>query len=493
MSLTSPSIRTVDALAHFLGLESKYPLLTFSGVTSNSSFVTLGDVFFALPGTHSHGASFAEEAISSGAVAIVTDQAGAALISGEIPVMVVADPRAEVADCASWFHARPSSGMFGVAVTGTNGKTTTASILFQLWQLANRRAGFIGTLGIKINEEHFPIYFTTPEAPQLQETLARMRDQGVTHFTMEVSSHALIQKRVIGTKFMVSAFTNLTQDHLDFHGDLESYFLAKAKLFTPEYSDLALINIDNQWGEKLIENVSIPFKKISRLNSKAEWYYSSAVSIAGGYEVIIRGTGGILIEGVIPLIGDYNLDNALLAIALAVESGLDPLAIAQQLKNLTGVPGRLEKIDCGQPFLALVDFAHTPDAVERALSAAREVTSGKLIAVLGCGGNRDSTKRARMGEKLVAGSDLAIFTSDNPRNESATHILKEMLGDYLESESLIVEEDRRGAIANAVSEAKAGDTVILLGKGHEEGQEILGVKYPFDDRVELGEAIRRLQ
>jgi len=309
---------------------------------------------------------------------------------------------------------------------------------------------------------------------------------------MEVSSHALSQKRMLGTKFKVAAFTNLTQDHLDFHGTMEKYFEAKAMLFTQEYSESALINIDDPWGVKLLDNAATPTQTVSRENKAADWHYTAVHPITHGYEVSIRGTGGILIEGRIPLVGLHNLDNALMAVALGVTTGLDPLAIGEDLSRLSGAPGRLESVDLGQKFLALVDYAHTPDAVIRSLRAVREITSGRVIAVLGCGGDRDATKRPLMGNALVEGCDLAIFTSDNPRSEDPAEILAAMSNGRTSDEKVVLEIDRRGAIAIAVSEASAGDTVIILGKGHETGQEIAGVKYPFDDRLELARAIETL-
>jgi len=273
---------------------------------------------------------------------------------------------------------------------------------------------------------------------------------------------------------------------------MESYFAAKSLLFTQEYANRGLINIDDAWGKKLHESAQIPVETISREDRKADWHYSSIHQGVGGYEVAIRGAGGVLIEGRVPLVGAHNLDNVLMAVALGVASGLDILAIGRDLERLVGAPGRLEQVSVGQNFLALVDFAHTPDAVTRVLSAVREITSGRVIAVLGCGGDRDATKRPLMGDALVKGSDLAIFTSDNPRSEDPHAILSAMLDGKEASDNLVIEADRRGAIAIAVSEAVEGDTVIILGKGHELGQEIKGIKYPFEDRLELARAIEQL-
>ena len=309
---------------------------------------------------------------------------------------------------------------------------------------------------------------------------------------MEVSSHALEARRVSGTKFALVGFTNLTQDHLDFHGDMNSYFAAKAKLFTPEYSELGFVNIDDSYGKELFNAAPIPVISLSRENRTAQWHFERCELKARGYSVAIRGTGGILIEGDINLIGDHNLDNVLMAVAMASEFEVDPLVIGNSLAQLQGAAGRLESVDIGQKFMALVDYAHTPDAVTRTLSTLRRSVEGRIIAVLGCGGDRDKSKRPVMGRELLVGSDVAIFTSDNPRSEKPEQILKEMVSELTLGESASVIVDRREAIALAVATALPGDCVVLLGKGHEVGQEIAGKKYAFDDRIELARAIEEL-
>ena len=477
-------------LAHFLHVDAPEHDVEFTGLSLNTSALEQGDLFIALDGDKAHGASYLETAI--GAIAVVSDEKGAGIVGNKLPTLVLHNPRAHVGDIASWFYDKPFSSMQSVGITGTNGKTTTSSLLNQLWTLENRTTGFIGTTGIEVAGESIPTQLTTPEATELQALAACMLERHVTHCVMEVSSHSLIQRRVSGIHYNIAAFTNLTQDHLDFHKTMEAYFEAKSKLFTMEYTDLGFVNIDDPYGKRLYDSNSIPMVAVSRTNNKALWHYTSIHPIHGGYEVSLRGSNGILIEGFLPLIGAHNLDNALMAIAIAVETGVDPLSIAQNMKKLHGPAGRLEKVDIGQKFLALVDYAHTPDAVERVLSAIREITPGKVIGVLGCGGDRDAVKRPLMGAALIAGTDLAVMTSDNPRSESAEAILREMQGSYIVGDQLAVEVDRRGAIAIAVSEAQPGDTVILLGKGHEIGQEINGTKYPFDDRVELARAIENL-
>ena len=482
--------KSLGELARLVGIEASQPEVTFTGVTLNSRAAQSGDLFIALPGAKVHGASFADQVISNGAVAILTDAAGAALINAPIPVLVVRDPRFWVGHIASWFYRNPFSALDAVGITGTNGKTTTASLVEQIWRLDGRSTGFIGTIGITIDGEESAASFTTPEGTDLQQLVGTMRERHVRNMVMEVSSHALAMHRVSGARFKFAGFTNLTQDHLDFHGDMESYFHAKAKLFTADLAENAIVNIDDEYGARLHADAQIPTKSFSRTNRKADWFYEKYEESTRGFEVKIRGAGGVLIEGELPLLGLHNLDNALLAIALTVESGVDPIAVASYLSALHAPVGRLEPVFVGQKFLALVDYAHTPDAVERALSAARSLTRGRVIGVLGCGGDRDKTKRPIMGRALRAGTDIAIFTSDNPRSEDPLEILAEMVGDSTKDE--IVEPDRRAAIATAVLEARDGDCVIVLGKGHERGQEIKGVKHPFDDRVELARAIEEL-
>jgi UDP-N-acetylmuramoyl-L-alanyl-D-glutamate--2,6-diaminopimelate ligase len=320
-----------------------------------------------------------------------------------------------------------------------------------------------------------------------------MQERHIRTVAMEASSHALVQHRVDGVHFSVAGFTNLSQDHLDFHGDMESYYQAKRSLFTGEMSDFALINIDQEYGVRLASEISIPLGTLSIQNKKATWYFESIQSDSKGFDVVIRGEGGVLIEGRINLLGSYNLENCLLAVATAAHSGVDPLVIGQSLTTLTGAPGRLEKIVNGQAFTALVDFAHSPDAVTKVLHTAREATNSRLIGVLGCGGDRDKTKRSLMGKALYDGCDVAIFTSDNPRSEDPMRILEEMTAGLGLGENQKVIVDRAAAIEYATRIAQPGDTVIVLGKGHETGQEINGVKTPFSDQAELRKAIANLK
>jgi UDP-N-acetylmuramoyl-L-alanyl-D-glutamate--2,6-diaminopimelate ligase len=306
---------------------------------------------------------------------------------------------------------------------------------------------------------------------------------------MEVSSHSIALKRIIGSHFSAVGFTNLSQDHLDFHQDMESYYQVKAALFTHEYADIAFINIDNPYGARLFSEADIPAVSLSRSDVKAEWHFTEIHPTATGYDFTIRGREGILIESKTPMHGAFNLDNLLMAVAIAYHFEVDPLELASILPSIFGAPGRLEAIELGQNFKALVDYAHSPDAVSNVLSAAREFTSGKLISILGCGGDRDSSKRSPMGEALFHGSDIAIFTSDNPRSENPVEILNQMSAGLPIEEPTRVIVDRREAIAYAISLASQGDTILLLGKGHEGGQEINGTIHDFDDRLIFAELI----
>ncbi len=486
--LTSHS-KKLTALGAIIGatLNSDFDI-EVSGISQSSAAVIAGDLFVALPGEKFHGAEFARDAIEKGAVAVLTDEAGAAMIDG-VPVLVSSNPRRAAGIASAWFYSEPMRDLYSIGVTGTNGKTTVTTLLHQIMTAAGRESGLIGTVETRIGVEAVASKRTTPESSDLQALSAVMRERHMRNLVMEVSSHAITLERIRGSHFAVVGFTNLSQDHLDFHKNMEEYFAAKAKLFTFEYADLAVINIDDSYGKRLAEITQLPVVTLSRLDTKANWHYSSLTSDYVGAWVSVRGTGGILIEGKTQLHGGYNYDNLLMAIAIAVESGIDPIDIAAILPTLTGAVGRLEAVRLGQNFTALVDYAHSPDAVTRVLETAHEITDGKVIAVLGCGGDRDTTKRTLMGQALHNGADVAIFTSDNPRSEKPEAILEQMVLDIdiVPPSAIIV--DRAQAIKTAVDLAEPGDVVMVLGKGHEKGQEINGSIQEFDDRVELAKAI----
>ena len=458
-----------------------------TGVSINAAEVKSGDLFIALPGAKTHGMNFIDQAISNGAIAVLSDKK----LDCSIPVFIDQTPRNLVGPISNWLYSKPFSKLVAVGVTGTNGKTTTTNLVKQFWDLNGINSGLIGTLGVEIGSEKIAGVRTTPEADELQALAAVMGERGSTHLAMEVSSIAIDQSRVSGATYKVVAFSNLTQDHLDYHKSMEQYFNAKAKLFTSEYAQAAVINIDDSYGKKLYEISKITTKTVSRKDKNADWHFSKIESLNDGYNVEISDKNGELISGNFNLIGEHNLDNLLLAIASVSICGLTNAQISNSLSKLKSVPGRLEIISGGQSFSAVVDYAHTPDAVSRVLKSARSFTSGRVIGVLGCGGDRDKSKRAPMGQALFAGSDLAIFTSDNPRNEKTEDILKEMTDGIDLAEKGFILVDRKDAIDFAVKMAKPGDCIMLMGKGHESGQEINGVITPFDDRIELLNSIRQ--
>ncbi len=465
--------------------------LRIHGLTLDSNDVIEGDLFVALPGLKVHGAKFVESAVANGAVAVLTDSS--AEINTQVPVIRVANPRFWLGIVADKFYRNPSSAINVIGITGTNGKTTTSYLLQQIWEFNNRASGLIGTVETRIGDEIFPTIRTTPEAPELQSTFAIMRERHNLNVVIEVSSHALTLNRVEGTKFSVVAFTNLSQDHLDFHKNMEDYYQAKSRLFKFGFAEKAIINIDDSWGKRLFDETKIEKISVSTHNDQANWKIIETSSSNSKVQLTITGPGGILLSIESPLIGDYNGANVLMALALAVESGIDPLAAADALNTAKGAPGRMESIDLGQSFSAIVDYAHTPDAVTAALKAVRGATKGKIIAVLGCGGDRDTTKRSLMGNSLISGADIAIFTSDNPRSENPLSILDQMHEGIQLAENHFVIVDRREAIKFAVDNASRNDCVVILGKGHETGQEIMGKISPFDDRVELKAAIRGIK
>ncbi|CAB4672604.1 unannotated protein [freshwater metagenome] len=490
--LTSPQ-KSLEAIckvldAHSQTADKELSSIFINGISQSSASISEGDLFIALPGENFHGAKFAADAKIKGAVAVLTDAAGAAMIN-DLPVLITHNPRRAAGIVSAWFYSEPMRDLYSVGVTGTNGKTTVTTLLHQIMSLAGRESGLIGTVETRIGSDVLASTRTTPESSELAALSAVMRERHMRNLVMEVSSHAISLERVRGSHFAVVGFTNLSQDHLDFHKTMEDYFLAKSKLFTFEYADLAVINIDDIYGQRLAKSTELSVLTLSRLNPQADWHFTSINSDYVGASLSIRGSGGILIEAKTHLHGSFNYDNLLMAVAIAVESGIDPIDIASIIPQLSGAAGRLEAVRLGQNFIALVDYAHSPDAVIRVLETAHEISNGNVIAVLGCGGDRDTTKRALMGKALFDGADIAIFTSDNPRSENPEDILVQMVLDLDIKHPHEVISDRSAAIKAAVNAAQEGDVVIVLGKGHEKGQEIDGVIKEFDDRKELAQAI----
>jgi UDP-N-acetylmuramoyl-L-alanyl-D-glutamate--2,6-diaminopimelate ligase len=467
------------------------------GVTLDSRQVQPGDLYAALPGARFHGAAFAAQAVGAGAVAVLTDPAGAAMIGdgSGAALLTVAEPRAVLGEVAAAIYGEPTRQLSLLGVTGTNGKTTVAYLLDAGLAAAGHRTGLVGTVQTRIADAVVPSVRTTPEAPELQALFATMLERGVDAAAMEVSSHALALHRVDGCRFAGAAFTNLSQDHLDFHSSLEDYFEAKASLFDPKRGFLqpgrAVVSADDDYGRRLAmrhsDAVTFGFAE------DADW---RAVEVRCGpagsdFGVLAPGADAPVLAHV-ELPGSFNVSNALCSIALLVETGTPLEAALAGVAGLAGVPGRMERIDAGQPYLALVDYAHTPAAVASLLQTVRELVPGRLLLVLGCGGDRDRGKRPLMGAAAVLGADEAILTSDNPRSEDPVEILAEMSEGARKAAAgmssvgkFVVEPDRAAAIALAVRQAHAGDAVIVAGKGHETGQDIAGVVHPFDDREVL--------
>jgi UDP-N-acetylmuramoyl-L-alanyl-D-glutamate--2,6-diaminopimelate ligase len=469
--------------------------VTVTGVTSGTQFVRPGDLFAGLPGTHAHGARFAGEALAAGAAAVLTDPDGAALLAPDVSALLVPDVRARLGSVSAEVYGRPSRALDVLGVTGTSGKTTTTFLMRAGLRAAGRGPGLIGTVGTLVGDTEVTTGFTTPEAPEVQALLAVMHERGVSDVAMEVSSHALALGRADGIEFAVAAFTNLSQDHLDFHADMEDYFAAKARLFDGR-ARRAVIVVDDGWGRRMADVAGSGVVTVSTNGAGAAWQALDVTADAGGATRFrVRGPGVDLTTGcAVP--GRYNVANALLALAMLAEHAV-PVDVAAPAIATASVPGRMERVDAGQPFLAVVDYSHKPAAVAGALAALRPLTRGRLIVVLGCGGDRDRAKRPLMGEIAAREADVLIVTDDNPRSEEPAAIRRAMLDGAARVPGGVRAEvveigDRGAAIGHAVAVAAPEDTVLVAGKGHETGQEVAGTVHPFDDRDVLREVLAEL-
>ncbi|MEU9807797.1 UDP-N-acetylmuramoyl-L-alanyl-D-glutamate--2,6-diaminopimelate ligase [Mycobacterium sp. NPDC050853] len=477
---------------------------TVSGVTLRAQDARPGDLFAALPGSSAHGAQFASEAVAAGATAVLTDEAGARLLGeqgSDIAVLVHPIPRAVLGTLAATVYGDPSRHLRVVGVTGTSGKTTTTYLVEAGLRAAGKRVGLIGTVGVRIDGEDVPSALTTPEAPALQELLAEMVQRGVDTVVMEVSSHALALNRVDGTHFTVGAFTNLSRDHLDFHPNMEDYFATKARLFqreSPLRAQRSVICVDDDAGRAMADVARSGGTQVLTVSSQAgavaDWICSGvAVGYDGGQRFVANGPE-CSAELDIALPGHYNIANCLVAVAILDLLGVSAATAAPGIAT-AGVPGRMESVVAGQPFLAVVDYAHKPGALRAVLESLRTHRKGRLAVVFGAGGNRDRGKRADMGQVAAELADLVVVTDDNPRDEEPAAIRAEILSCATESAGTtqIVEiGDRRAAIDYATRWAQPGDTVLVAGKGHESGQRVGAVTVPFDDRVELRAALEGL-
>jgi UDP-N-acetylmuramoyl-L-alanyl-D-glutamate--2,6-diaminopimelate ligase len=485
-----PPATSLADIADWLGTHAA-PLVTgeartlVTGLTLSSQRVLPGDLYVALPGARAHGATYAGAALEAGAVAVLTDTRGAALLPIGVPTVVVDRLRALLGPLSAHVYGDPATSLTMIGVTGTQGKTTTTRLAESGLQAAGVRAAAVGTVGTRIDGVDVPTTLTTPEAPDLHALFAVMVEREVRACAMEVSSHALVMGRVDGVVFDVATFLNLGRDHLDFHTDLEDYFSAKASLFTPERARRGLVNLDDAHGRRLLDQATIPLRTFSATGAEADWRAVDVVASATGSTFTVLGPDGASFEAGVPLPGDFNVANALAAIASGAEAGFDPAALASGIAASGGVPGRLEAIECGQDFAVVVDYAHKPDAVEATLRTLRPLTERRLIVVLGAGGDRDAGKRPLMGEIASRLADVLIVTDDNPRSEDPAEIRAAVLSGVPAGARAEVAEigDRRLAIRDAVRRAGPGDIVLVAGKGHETGQEVGQEVHPFDDRT----------
>lgn len=493
------SVTPLAELADQLGATIPEHAADVTGITHDSRAVRPGDLYAALPGARAHGADFVVQAAGLGAVAVLTDPAGAerAAATG-LPVLVVDDPRGRMGELAATIYGHPGRDLLQIGITGTSGKTTTA-YLVEGGLKADRATGLIGTVETRIGDERIKSERTTPEATDLQALFAVMRERGVEAVAMEVSSHALVLGRVDGCVFDIAVFNNLSPEHMEFHSGMEDYFQAKAQLFTPRRSRLGVVNFDDEYGRRLVGEATVPVVTFSAEgHPDADWRAEEVQVGPMDSTFVVAGPDGQRIAARSPLPGPFNVANTLAAIVALAVAGLDPQTAADGVSAVPGVPGRLERVDAGQPYLAVVDYAHKTDAVESVLRALRKVTKGRVHIVLGCGGDRDRTKRRPMGAAAARLADTAVLTSDNPRSEDPLAILASMLEGAAsvpahERGEVLLFEDRAAAIGAAVARARAGDTVLVAGKGHEQGQDIAGVVRPFDDRQVLREAIQKTQ
>lgn len=458
--------------------------VTVTGLAIDSRAVKQGDLFAALPGVKAHGWQFAEAAAAKGAAAILTETGKTGL---KIPVIAVDDPALALAQAAARFYPRQPETI--AAVTGTNGKSSTVDFLRQIWTRAGIDGASLGTLGVARGEGRVETGYTTPDAIALHQALDALTGQGVTHLAMEASSHGLKQRRMHAVKVTLTGFTNLTQDHLDYHPDFSDYFASKRLLFSrlAEKGSPSVINVDSEWGDKIAEAARAAGLDVITVGWRGRDWQIREITPRPASQQIVLSVGGRTHRVELPLVGEFQTANAVGAAALAASSGVDEKAAIAAINHLTGVPGRLEEATrtrSGSP--VLVDYAHTPDGLDKLLRAARPHTKGRIILVFGCGGDRDPTKRDRMGAIAVDLADEVIVTDDNPRSEDPADIRKSILRGARGATEI---GDRAEAIRAGVAMLKPGDALVLAGKGHETGQKVGDVVHPFDDREEARRAI----
>lgn len=496
LASAAPALSTLAAIAEARIENAPDAEMKIEAISLDSNAVEPGGLFAALPGTRVHGARFAAD---SPAGAILTDEQGWETIreAGDTrPVLVVEDVRAILGDVSAEVYGHPSRDMTLIGVTGTSGKTTTTYMLERGLRAAGCTVGLIGTTGTKINGNAVPTALTTPEAPKLQSLFARMRREGVTHVVMEVSSHALMLGRVGGAEFDVAGFTNLSQDHLDFHPTMEDYFEAKALFFDPSSAlaaKQAVICVDDEWGQRMAAVAHHPVTVGTHGQSDVDVAAMLLAAQGTGAQDIQLDIHGKSHHFTLPMPGAFNVANAALAVALADAVGVDVAAFITGLSG-AAVPGRMERIDSGQDFVAVVDYAHKPAAVAAVLDTLKKQVKGRIGVVVGAGGDRDASKRPMMGEEAARRADLVIVTDDNPRSEDPATIRAAVLAGATSAAPPNTETreigDRREAITQLVAWAHPGDAVIVVGKGHEVGQIIGDTTHHFDDREEMRRALQ---
>ena len=455
--------------------------VAITDIAHDSRDVAKGTLFVAVSGERFDGHEFVAGAVESGASAILVEKVQPVAV----PQIVVPDSRRAMAWAARAVFGMPDQAIAIAGVTGTNGKTTVTHMLKSVLDAAGVVVGVVGTLGARIGDTPLPTVRTTPEATDLHRILATMRDEGVDVALIEVSSHAIELHRSDAIHFMVVGFTNLSQDHLDFHGGMDDYFDVKSRLFDPNVSSHGVINIADPWGMRLCEVTQLASTTVSA-EGAADVSAAHLVGTSRGTSFSVV-TAAESVDVILPLVGDFNVSNALVAFGMALEIGISPSVIARGLTSMRPIPGRMEVVQHDGPFTVVVDYAHTPDAIGVVLGSVRDFTPGRVIALVGAGGDRDSSKRSMMGAVATRLSDATLITTDNPRTEDPTRIAEEIRRGAAAQPAANVEVviDRRAAIRRGIALAEAGDIVVVLGKGHEQGQDMGSQVLPFDDRDEV--------
>jgi len=482
VKLPKPKVKDVSTreLSQKFNLETNSKEASINGISNKSKDIDLNELFVAIPGEKTHGANFAQEAINNGAKAVLTDLNGAEIMSEvQVPVLVAQDVKKIVGEVSSHVYENPSQKMDVFGITGTNGKTTTAWLLKAGLEQCEIKTGLLGTAGIEIPGLKIESERTTPEATELQKILALAYENGARAISMEVSSHALTLGRVNGTQFKAVGFTNLSQDHLDFHKNMQDYFEAKTLLFKDNFSNQAIITTNDSWGKKL-ENLTK--LNVESLGGDVEnyWRVTDITAALGHVDFKLTKSNKQSFNINLSFAGSFNAFNASMAIALADKLNIDLITFIKGLENVQ-IPGRMQPVIFPGAPLAIVDYAHSPEAIENVLATLRKETKGKLITIIGAGGNRDKEKRPKMGSAVEKYSDFIIVTDDNPRDENPAEIRASLISGIKDKESILEIGNRKDAIQKAISIATNLDTIAVLGKGHENYQEIKGEVFPFSD------------